>query len=446
MNFGVKKLNVIFLLKNIVLSRLIYIAMSASKTPIFTHKNYHSVTYPADKAEAYQKERYTLTFDFETNRLPDESVVWDEFKISEKLDTYRDSGRPVIDRKTGKQKVLPKSDASKWPHSVQFCYILYDNQLHTAKIVNEIIRLPEGETMDPGSEAVHKISLAKTQGRTKRIVNPKTGEEMMTFNPEIHEVLVEFMKDFEKADVIVAHNLHFDRNMLLAEMDRLRRRQGFEIFEEYIQNLYANKKEFCTGKFGADVCQISAVNKMGKEYYKMPKLNALYTHLFGYAPDESKLHDALMDVVICMRCFYKIRYDVDLCQQNLDPTIAGYIELMSPEGYKCGEGPALLPTQKKALTAIAEEGEEELAVDVAEEIEQQKDAEQYYEELRESAAAAVPSVVPSRRSSRLSATPAVDYAKGLEKRKYTKKRHHKGKHHKKSKGAPKKRKQTKRKH
>jgi len=185
---------------------------------------------------------------------------------------------------------------------------------------------------------------------------------------------------------------------------------------------------------------------MGKEYYKMPKLNALYTHLFGYAPDESKLHDALMDVVICMRCFYKIRYDVDLCQQNLDPTIAGYIELMSPEGYKCGEGPALLPTQKKALTAIAEEGEEELAVDVAEEIEQQKDAEQYYEELRESAAAAVPSVVPSRRSSRLSATPAVDYAKGLEKRKYTKKRHHKGKHHKKSKGAPKKRKQTKRKH
>jgi len=443
MNFGVKKLNIIFLLKNIVLSRLIYIAMSASaKTPILTHKSSHSVSYAQDKAAAYQKERYTLTFDFETNRLPDESVVWDEFKINEKLDTYRDSGKPVIDRKTGKQKVLPRSDASKWPHSVQFCYILYDNQLHTAKVVNEVIRLPEGETMDPGSEAVHKISLAKTQGKTKRIVNPKTGEEMMTFNPEIHEVLIEFMKDFEKADVIVAHNLHFDRNMLLAEMDRLRRRQGFEVFEEYIQNLYANKKEFCTGKFGADVCQISAVNKMGKEYYKMPKLNALYTHLFGYAPDESKLHDALMDVVICMRCFYKIRYDVDLCEQDLDPTIAGYVELMSPEGYKCGKGPAL---KKKALTAIAEEEEEEMALDVAEEIEQQKDAEQYYEEIRESAAAAA-SAVPSRRSSRLSATPAVDYAKGLTRRKYTKKNHHKRKQNKKSKGVPKKRKQTKRKH
>jgi DNA polymerase III epsilon subunit-like protein len=435
------------------MSKSVSKSVSASKTPIFTHKNYHSVTYPADKAEAYQKERYTLTFDFETNRLPDESVTWDEFKINEKLDTYRDSGKPVIDKKTGKQKLLPRSDASKWPHSVQFCYILYDNQLHTAKIVNEILRLPEGETMDPGSEAVHKISLAKTQGRTKRVVNPKTGEEMMTFNPEIHEVLTEFMKDFEKADVIVAHNLNFDRNMLLAEMDRLRTRPGFEVFEEYIQNLYANKKEFCTGKFGADVCQISAVNKMGKEYYKMPKLNALYTHLFGYAPDESKLHDALMDVVICMRCFYKIRYDLDLCQQDLDPTIAGYIEIMSPDGYKCGEATTF---KKRTLTAIAEveEGEEDVAQDVAEEIEQQKDAEQYYQELRDSAAAASAAasapassaVGPSRRSTRLSATAAVDYAEGVLRKRRTKKRHHKGKQHKKSKGGPKKRKHTKRKH
>lgn len=422
-----------------------------SKTIPLTQKSYHSVSYAQDKAAAYQEERYTLTFDFETNRLPDESVVWDEFKISEKLDTYRDSGRPVIDRKTGKQKVLPKSDASKWPNSVQFCYILYDNQLHTAKVVNEVIRMPEDATMDPGSEAIHKISLAKTQGRTKRVINPKTGEEMMTFNPEIHEVLIEFMKDFEKADVIVAHNLHFDRNMLLAEMDRLRTRPGFEMFEEFIQNLYANKKEFCTGKFGADVCQISAVNKMGKEYYKMPKLNALYTHLFGYAPDESKLHDALMDVVICMRCFYKIRYDVDLCEQDLDPTIAGYVELMSPEGYKCGKGPAL---NKKALSAIAEveEGDDEAAEAIQQQVE---DAKYNAEEVRmatatASAAAldadAAASVVPSRKSSRLSATPAVDYTEGGSRKKRTKKNHHKRKQNKKSKGAAKKRKQTKRKH
>jgi hypothetical protein len=174
----------------------------------------------------------------------------------------------------------------------------------------------------------------------------------------------------------------------------------------------------------------------------MPKLNALYTHLFGYAPDESKLHDALMDVVICMRCFYKIRYDVDLCEEDLDPTIAGYVELMSPEGYKCGKGPSL---KGKVLSAIAEVEEGDAEVD--EVIQQQvEDAKYNAEEVRMATAAASARAGPSRRSSRLSATPVIDYAEGVSRKRRTKKRHHKGKQHKKSKGAAKKRKQTKRKH
>jgi len=321
--------------------------VEAAKSIPMSIKGPHSLAYAEDKEDAFRKERYVLTFDFETNALPDESVVWDNFEIE---DTYRKyaNGDLVKDKKTRQPVPMPASDASKWPHSVQFCYILYDNQLNTAKIVNEILRLPEGVEMSRESEAVHKISLAQSQGQTKRVVNPKTGEELLTHNPEIHEVLVEFMSDFERADVIVAHNLRFDRNMLLAEMDRLRKsgRPEFEIFNEYIRNLYENKKEFCTANFGADVCQIAATNKAGKEYYKMPKLNALYTHLFGYAPDESKLHDALMDVVICMRCFYKIRYDIDLCDTELDHKIAGYIELMSPEGYKCSPAKAAVDTGK----------------------------------------------------------------------------------------------------
>jgi hypothetical protein len=40
----------------------------SSKTVPLTHKGPHSVGYPEDKADAFQKERYTLTFDFETNR------------------------------------------------------------------------------------------------------------------------------------------------------------------------------------------------------------------------------------------------------------------------------------------------------------------------------------------------------------------------------------------
>jgi DNA polymerase III epsilon subunit-like protein len=311
------------------------------KTIPLTIKGAHSVEYPENKAEAFQNERYVLIFDFETNDLPDKSVEWDNFQPNPTIQRYRD-GNPVIDRVTRQPKMTPASDSSKWPHSVQFCYILYDNQTNQAKIVNEILRLPEGVTMSAESEAVHKISLEKSQGQTKKIMDPVTGAETMIFNPEIEDVLREFMADFAKADVIVAHNLRFDRNMLLAEMDRLRKRSDpeYEIFEEYIQALYDNKKEFCTANFGADVCKIEAINKAGKEYYKMPKLKVLYENLFGYEPDESKLHDALMDVVICMRCFYKIRYDVDICSvENADAEIVGYINLLSPEGHKCNPSP-----------------------------------------------------------------------------------------------------------
>jgi DNA polymerase III epsilon subunit-like protein len=310
---------------------------SAMRTPIpFSIKGPHSVKSAAGD---FHKERYVLTFDFETNALPHESVAWDNFEPEPTFKKYA-NGDLMKDRATRQPIPMPASDASKWPHSVQFCYILYDNREKTAKIVNKIIRLPAGVEMSAESEAVHKISLAQTQ-------DPK--------NPEIHEVLQEFMGDFELADVIVAHNLRFDRNMLLAEMDRLRKsgKPEFEVFNEYIRNLYENKKEFCTANFGADVCQIAATNKAGKEYYKMPKLNALYEHLFGYAPDESKLHDALMDVVICMRCFYKIRYDVDLCQTPLDAAILRYIDELSPEGFKCA--PSLKGEEKSSrVLTVAE--------------------------------------------------------------------------------------------
>jgi len=299
----------------------------------FTVKGARSVKYSKDPIEVFNKERYVLIFDFETNRLPDVSVEWDDFEPSATIRKYKD-GNPVIDKNTGNPQMMPASDSSKWPHSVQFCYVLYDNVTNNVKVVNEILRLPDGEKMSAQSEEIHKISLEKSRGKTKKIVNPYTGEETMTFNPEIHEVLREFMGDFEKADIIVAHNLRFDRNMLLAEMDRLRKRSEpeFEIFNEYIEALYNNKKEFCTANFGADVCQIKAVNKLGKEYYKMPKLKVLYSHLFGYEPDEAKLHDALVDVIVCMRSFYKIRYNLDLCSiSDLDPLISGYVNLILPQ-------------------------------------------------------------------------------------------------------------------
>jgi hypothetical protein len=46
------------------------------------------------------------------------------------------------------------------------------------------------------------------------------------------------------------------------------------------------------------------------------QLSILYQTLFGVLPNEEKLHDALYDVVICIRCFYMMRYNIDIIDYN----------------------------------------------------------------------------------------------------------------------------------
>jgi DNA polymerase III epsilon subunit-like protein len=298
-------------------------------------------------SDTFQKERFVLIFDFETNDLPHDSVAWDDYEPYKTIQKYK-SGAPKQDR-NGKMLIQEPSDPSLWPHAVQFCYTLYDNLTNEAKIVNEIIRLPVGVTMSPASQAIHKISLEYTQEKTKKCVNPLTGEIEYKHHPYIQEVLEEFMKDFQRADVIVAHNLRFDRNMLLAEMDRLVR-NGNESFKDSLELLYSNKKEFCTANCGADVCKIEAINKIGKAYYKIPRLCHLYKYLFGYEPDESKLHDALTDVVVCMRCFYKMRYNIEITDK-FDRRVVQLINEFSPPDFRYDLKPTNLQPKKPSSSS-----------------------------------------------------------------------------------------------
>jgi DNA polymerase III epsilon subunit-like protein len=248
-------------------------------------------------------ERFVLIFDFETTGLPKNN--WEKYEI---ITTYN----------TSKGIIVNPSNEKDFPYAVQLSYILYDNLLHKSKIVDEIIRLPEGVEITPESLDIHKISLSMTQGKNRKVKNKRTGRFRKQYHLTIDEVLLKFMKDFEKADIIVSHNILFDKNMLLVEMDRLRNlpNKKYSIFEKYISEIYYNKKEFCTAINGRNTCKILSVNKLGKEYYKMPKLIVLYEYLFREKPDESKLHNALYDVLLCMRCFYKMKYNIDIIEYD----------------------------------------------------------------------------------------------------------------------------------
>ena len=92
----------------------------------------------------------------------------------------------------------------------------------------------------------------------------------------------------------------------------------------------------------APICNIQiAVNykdkKTGEDkvFYKVksPKLVEAYQYYFGYSPDGDALHDALIDVILCLRVFIKYKYNEDICGKN--EIITEYIKRISPEGYVC---------------------------------------------------------------------------------------------------------------
>jgi DNA polymerase III epsilon subunit-like protein len=81
-----------------------------------------------------------------------------------------------------------------------------------------------------------------------------------------------------------------------------------------------------------------------KFFYKLksPKLSEAYEHFFGYSPAGEALHDALVDVVVCLRVYLKYNSLPDVCGKNT--TITNYIMDISPPGYTCPE-----PTSEGAM-------------------------------------------------------------------------------------------------
>jgi hypothetical protein len=53
-----------------------------------------------------------------------------------------------------------------------------------------------------------------------------------------------------------------------------------------------------------------------KTYKKFPKLSELHQHLFGYVPEN--LHNALIDVLVCLRCFLKLRCSYSMSNRKFD--------------------------------------------------------------------------------------------------------------------------------
>ena len=179
-------------------------------------------------------------------------------------------------------------ETDKWPHIVQLAFILYDTEKKKLLAAHDyIVQLPEGVTISSESQQIHGISSA----RCRRQGVP------------VSFVLEEFGECQKAADMMVAHNLSFDKRVILAACRRVGVRQYFFVGKSV-------KPEYCTMKRTKDIPVVVATNSRG-EYNKFPTLTELYCHIFDGASPRGQ-HDAFADILICLRCYVMLEHSYDI--------------------------------------------------------------------------------------------------------------------------------------
>ena len=180
-------------------------------------------------------------------------------------------------------------ETDKWPHIVQFSWIQYDTEKHKLlHAANHIIALPDDVKISEESQAIHGIS----PGRCRRQGVP------------INSTLKDFGECLRSSDLAVAHNISFDKRVILAACRR-------ERVPQYFFGDGKSIPEYCTMQRTKDFPVVVAKNKKGEEYNKYPTLTELHKYLFAGSSPRG-MHDALADILICLRCYMKLCHDHDV--------------------------------------------------------------------------------------------------------------------------------------
>lgn len=211
-------------------------------------------------------------------------------------------------------KQLPEPD--KCPFITQLSYIVYDiSQKKNIEVFNSYIKIDS-------SIKIPQIVTDLT-GITQEICQEQ--------GQVITDVLVAFYEAYRRCGTIVSHNMVFDSDMILTELQRNHNSmviQGCDypscLFNKYYN--VAHKIElFCTMMNSINICNIIKESKnrgrlMADEWInleefdgfvvkkrmhkKWPKLSELHFHLFGTIPQN--LHNSMVDTEACLKCYVKM--------------------------------------------------------------------------------------------------------------------------------------------
>lgn len=172
------------------------------------------------------------------------------------------------------------TDTDNWPRIVQISWSLkHHNDLEYPEGIKDYIIKPTDFEITEDTTAIHGIS--------SEIANEK--------GVLFEDMLEQLIPDILKCDCIVAHNLHFDENVLLCELLRYGR-------TEVIESI-SRKQKLCTKLETIEFCKLRPY-RYGN--WKWPRLSELYFKLFGTPIDHTQAHNSKYDVEILNRCFYEI--------------------------------------------------------------------------------------------------------------------------------------------
>ncbi len=187
------------------------------------------------------------------------------------------------------------NDLSKWPYIIQLSFIVFDTiKKEVLEYSDHIIKLDIDCQISSESIAIHRI----TQEHSQKLGVP------------IQTALKNFTNAVKKVDLIVGHNIIFDKNMLTVEFNRNK-------MENSLQCNGIPIPEFCTMKETIELCKLPFTvkkNKKNNDNYKWPTLSELHHYLFNSIP--SGTHNAIADVMICLRCYVYLQNGYDIAFDN----------------------------------------------------------------------------------------------------------------------------------
>ncbi|MFT9221945.1 3'-5' exonuclease [Gluconobacter oxydans] len=166
------------------------------------------------------------------------------------------------------------------PHCVQLAAILTDDQGQEEACVNVIIR-PDGWTVPDRAAAIHGI----------------TTEKAARYGIREQVAAVLFYDLTCRADLLVAHNIKFDRQ-IVATMYARAKRSEWKLPEA----------QFCTMEAAAPLVNLPPTPRMraaGIIKPKAPKLEECIQHFYGETLEGA--HDALVDVRACARIYFEMK-------------------------------------------------------------------------------------------------------------------------------------------